>query len=91
MESEELKELEKALENAGWFYKKIERQIAKLKEENKKRLENALFESEKALMSEDYYIQKSRLYTLEEKRENYAEMVEVRVEDFIKKVPFVLL
>ncbi|CAM3375295.1 hypothetical protein CAUP111243_01550 [Campylobacter upsaliensis] len=88
-ESEELKELEKALENAGWFYKKIERQIAKLKEENKKRLEKALFESEKALMSGDYYIQKSRLYTLEEKRENYAQMVEVRVEDFIKKVPFV--
>ncbi|HEC1573557.1 TPA: hypothetical protein R1X69_001097 [Campylobacter upsaliensis] len=87
--SEELKELEKALENAGWFYKKIEKQITKLKEENKKRLEKELFESEKALMSEDYYIQKSRLYTLEEKKENYAEMVEVRVEYFIKKVPFV--
>lgn len=84
--SEELKELEKALENAGWFYKKIERQIAKLKEENKKRLEKELFEREKALMSEDYYIQKSRLYTLEEKRQNYAEMVEAMVESFVLKV-----
>lgn len=39
-------------------------------------------------MGEDYYIQKSRLYTLKEKRDNYAEMVEVRVEKFYQKSAF---
>lgn len=69
--------------------KALKTQITKLKQTKKKELENALFKREKALMGEDYYIQKSRLYTLKEKRDNYAEMVEVRVENFIKKVPFV--
>lgn len=99
-QSEELKSLERELERLSEtdpeiepfkfiLMKALKTQIAKLKETKKKELERVLFESEKALMSEDYYIQKSRLYTLEEKRDNYAEMVEVRVENFIKKVPFV--
>lgn len=99
-QSEELKSLEKTLESLRevdidrvpfklMHIKALEKQITKLKETKKKELEKTLFESEKALMGEDYYIQKSRLYTLEEKRDNYAEMVEVRVENFIKKVPFV--
>lgn len=99
-ESEELKSLEKTLESLKevdidimpfklMHIKALEKQIKELKETKKKELEKALFEREKALMGEDYYIQKSRLYTLKEKRDNYAEMVEVRVENFIKKVPFV--
>ncbi|MCR2109014.1 hypothetical protein CUPS4066_09940, partial [Campylobacter upsaliensis] len=99
-QSEELKSLEKTLENLRevdidimpfklMHIKALEKQIKELKETKKKELEKTLFEREKALMSEDYYIQKSRLYTLEEKRDNYAEMVEVRVENFIKQVPFV--
>ncbi|WP_270971898.1 hypothetical protein [Campylobacter upsaliensis] len=99
-ESEELKSLEaeiKRLKDANpddeplkfKLIRELEKKLQKLKETRKKELEKELFESEKALMSEEYYIQKSRLYTLEEKRENYAEMVEVRVESFIKKVPFV--
>ncbi|WP_270976518.1 hypothetical protein [Campylobacter upsaliensis] len=103
-ESEELKSLEARIKRGieeirknnyhreSWqfiYVEDIKKNMQKLKETKKKELETRLFESEKALMSGDYYIQKSRLYTLEEKRKNYAEMVEVRVDDFIKKVPFV--
>ncbi|MDL0110199.1 hypothetical protein NYG92_05460 [Campylobacter felis] len=91
---EQIKKLTKDIDTYGHSWKiesieNIRKGMQKLKETKKKELETRLFESEKALMSGDYYIQKSRLYTLEEKRKNYAEMVEVRVDDFIKKVPFV--
>ena len=95
--SEELKNLEselKRLKDADpddepfkfKLIRELEKRIKKLKETKLKELEKELFEREKALMSEDYYIQKSRLYTLEEKRQNYTEMVEARVESFVLKV-----
>lgn len=56
------------------------------KEAKQNELENALFESEKALMAGDFYIQKSRLYTIEQKKQNYAEMVGVKIDIFLAKV-----
>lgn len=46
----------------------------------------ALLEEERALQHDRYYIQKSRLFSLEEKRENYREMVEAKVALFLHKV-----
>ncbi len=55
-------------------------------EEQRAELELALLEEERALHNDRFYIQKSRLFSLEEKRENYREMVETKVALFLHKV-----
>lgn len=55
-------------------------------EEQRAELELALLEEERALHNDRFYIQKSRLFSLEEKRENYREMVETKVALFLQKV-----
>ncbi|MDO4674434.1 hypothetical protein [Campylobacter sp.] len=48
--------------------------------------ERALLEEERGLYNDRFYIQKSRLFSLEEKQENYREMVETKVSLFLQKV-----
>ena len=55
-------------------------------EERRAEFERALLEEERALHNDRFYIQKSRLFSLEEKRENYREMVEAKVSLFLHKV-----
>lgn len=46
----------------------LEEKLEKIKADKKEALKNALYESETALMADDFYIQKSILYTSEEKK-----------------------
>lgn len=86
------KELGKENQSGGEYYfllKKIQQKqeaYKAKKEAKRKEIEEELFKSEKALMAGDFYIQKSRLYTLEEKKQNYTEMVEAKIALFISKV-----
>lgn len=85
--------IEDFLEKGNTYYahiytqkkEELEEKLEKIKADKKEALKNALYESETALMADDFYIQKSRLYTSEEKKENYVDMIEAKIDLFLSR------